>query len=304
MTASAPAAGPGPTVTAPPAVAPAIRVRGLRKRYGDVSVLDGVDLDVAPGECVALLGPNGAGKTTTVEILEGFRARSGGEVTVLGADPGTADRSWRSRIGVVAQNDLGAVDLTVGEMLRHFGHYHAHPRPVDELVEMVGLQEKVRTRVTKLSGGQRRRLDVALGVQGRPELLFLDEPTTGFDPAARRQFWSLVEGVQAEGTTVLLTTHYLDEAAHLADRVAVIARGRVVEVSTPDALGGRLDLGATVTWTDASGGRHDEVTGEPTAVLRRLLADHPAGEIDGLAVVRPSLEDVYLTLIDSEENAR
>ena len=282
--------------------APVVSVRGLGKRYGATTVLDGVDLEVAAGECVALLGPNGAGKTTTVEILEGFRSRDSGEVTVLGADPATADRAWRSRIGVVAQSDLGAVDLSVGEMLRHFAKYHADPRPVEELIAMVGLEEKLRTRVTKLSGGQRRRLDVALGVQGRPELLFLDEPTTGFDPAARRQFWSLIERLQTEGTTILLTTHYLDEAAHLADRVAVIARGRVVEVSTPDALGNRLELGATVSWRDADGERHDEVTGDPTAVLRRLLTEHPTGELDGLSVVRPSLEDVYLTLIDSEEN--
>ena len=278
----------------------ALAVRGLRKRYGDTLVLDGVDLDVAPGECVALLGPNGAGKTTTVEILEGFRSRDAGEVAVLGVDPATADRAWRARIGVVAQSDLGAVDLTVVEMLRHFAHYHARPRPVDELIVMVGLEEKARTRVTALSGGQRRRLDVALGVQGRPELLFLDEPTTGFDPAARRQFWALVEGLQREGTTILLTTHYLDEAAHLADRVAVIARGRVVEVATPEALGGRLELGATVSWRDADGQRQEEVTGTPTAVLRKILTDHPDGEVAELSVVRPSLEDVYLTLIDAE----
>ncbi|MHA3702340.1 ABC transporter ATP-binding protein [Jatrophihabitans sp. YIM 134969] len=281
--------------------APVVRVSGLRKHYGTTEVLRGVDLDVAPGECVALLGPNGAGKTTTVEILEGFRSRDAGDVEVLGEDPGRADRAWRARIGVVAQDDLGAVDLTVGEMIRHFAHYHVDPRPAGELVEMVGLQEKVRTRVTDLSGGQRRRLDVALGVQGRPELLFLDEPTTGFDPAARRQFWTLVETLQAEGTTILLTTHYLEEAARLADRVAVIARGRVVAVATPDALGGRLELGATVTWRDAGGARHQEVTLRPTAVLREVLADHPDGEVAELTVVRPSLEDVYLALIETEE---
>ena len=229
---------------------PAVHVRGLVKRYGGRAVVDGLDLDVHRGEVFALLGPNGAGKTTTIEILEGVRARDDGEVRVLGADPARAGRAWRARIGVVSQSEGQAQELSVREVLDHFAHYHATPRPTDELIAAVGLEEKARTRTGRLSGGQRRRLAVALGVQGRPELVFLDEPTTGMDPVARRQFWELIRGLRADGTTVLLTTHYLDEAAELADRVGVVAEGRLVEVAPPGELGADLRRLATVRWRE------------------------------------------------------
>lgn len=277
---------------------PTISLRGLRKTYDGVLVVDGLDLDVGQGECVALLGPNGAGKTTTVEICEGFRRRDSGVVTVLGVDPWRAGRAWRAKVGIVAQSALGGFDLTVTEALDHFARYHATPRATGELISMVGLQAKAGTRVPALSGGQRRRLDVALGVQGRPELLFLDEPTTGFDPAARRQFWSLVHRLKAEGVTILLTTHYLDEAAHLADRVAVIAAGRLLDVAAPEALGHRMSLGTTVRWTGVNGQQHEIITTTPTSVLRELIS---AGtdELRDLSVQRPSLEEVYLMMVEA-----
>jgi ABC-2 type transport system ATP-binding protein len=289
----------------------AVRVRGLLKRYGDRTVVDGVDLDVRRGEVFALLGPNGAGKTTTVEILEGVRRRDGGDVAVLGEDPARAGRTWRDRVGVVGQSTGAGNALTVRETLDHFTHYHATPVPTAELLADVGLREAARTRVDRLSGGQRRRLEVALGVQGRPELLFLDEPTTGMDPVARRQFWSLVENLRDRGTTVLLTTHYLDEAAHLADRVGVINAGRLLEVAPPAELGADLRRVATVRWLED--GRPREVaTPEPAAVLRDLLAASPAGEVPGLTVTRPGLEEVYLQMVGAtgtggtttEESAR
>ncbi len=299
------------TETAPAPVAgtrddDAVRVRGLLKRYGDRTVVDGIDLDVRRGEVFALLGPNGAGKTTTVEILEGVRRRDGGDVAVLGEDPARAGRAWRDRVGVVGQSTGAGNALTVRETLDHFAHYHATPVPTAELLADVGLTEAARTRVDRLSGGQRRRLEVALGVQGRPELLFLDEPTTGMDPVARRRFWSLVEGLRDRGTTVLLTTHYLDEAAHLADRVGVISAGRLVEVAPPAELGAGLRRVATVRWLE-DGVPREVATAEPAAVLRDLLAAHPAGEVPGLTVTRPGLEDVYLALVGadtSEESAR
>jgi ABC-2 type transport system ATP-binding protein len=279
----------------------AVRVRGLTKRYPDGRLaLAGIDLDVAPGECVALLGPNGAGKTSTVEVLEGHRSRDGGEVSVLGADPATAGREWRSRLGIVLQEATDAADLSVREAVRHFARYHLHPRDPDEVIGLVGLDGSARQRIRALSGGQRRRLDVALGILGRPELLFLDEPTTGFDPEARRAFWDLVRGVQAEGTTILLTTHYLEEAAALAGRVAVVVDGRVVETSTPRALGGRLELGSTVRWID-TGVERVERTDRPGDLVRRLLARPELlvdGELPGLEVHRPTLEDAYLALVD------
>ena len=275
---------------------PAVTVRGLVKRYGGRAVLDGLDLEVRAGECFALLGPNGAGKTTTVEILEGVRRRDAGDVRVLGEDPAVAGRRWRDRIGVVSQGEAAGQELTVREALDHFAGYHAVPQPTDELLAAVGLEEAARTRVVRLSGGQRRRLAVALGVQGRPELVFLDEPTTGMDPVARRQFWELVRGLRAGGTTVLLTTHYLDEAATLADRVGVVSGGRLVEVAPPDELGAALRGTATVTWTE-HGRRRQVRTGAPSAVLRDLLAAAPHGEVAGLTVTRPGLEDVYLQLV-------
>ena len=280
----------------------AIRVRGLVKRYGASSraAVDGLDLDVEAGECFALLGPNGAGKTTTVEVLEGYRSRSAGEVSVLGEDPATAGLAWRARLGIVLQTATDAAELSVAEVVHHFAIYHADPRDPDEVITAVGLDPVRHHRTRALSGGQRRRLGVALGILGRPELLFLDEPTTGFDPEARRQFWALVRGLRADGTTVLLTTHYLEEAAALADRVGVVVGGRIVETAAPDRLGGRLDLGATVSWTER-GGHREEVTRRPSRVVARLLARPDLlvdGEVPGLEVHRPTLEDAYLALVD------
>ena len=302
MTTMQPAAA---TTSPAPDDPPAVRVRGLVKRYGGRAVVDGVDLDVHRGEVFALLGPNGAGKTTTVEELEGVRRRDGGEVAVLGEDPGRAGQVWRDRIGVVAQSTGVGDALTVRETLDHLARYHGTAQDTGALVEAVGLTEVGGTRVSRLSGGQRRRLEVALGVQGRPELLFLDEPTTGMDPVARRQFWELVRGLRDGGTTVVLTTHYLDEAAALADRVGVLAHGRLVDVAPPDLLGAELRRAATVRWTDG-GAVREVVTEEPAAVLRDLLAAHPAGEVPGLTVTRPGLEDVYLSLVGAtaEEASR
>ncbi|QXG75097.1 ABC transporter ATP-binding protein [Modestobacter sp. L9-4] len=288
------------TEVAPPPVrtgdAPAVTVRGLVKRYGGTTVLDGLDLDVRRGECFALLGPNGAGKTTTIELLLGVLPRDGGTVDVLGEDPARAGRAWRSRLGVVSQGEPAGQALTVRETLDHFAHYHSRPRPTGDLLDAVGLTERADVRVGGLSGGQRRRLAVALGVQGDPDLVFLDEPTTGMDPVARRRFWGLVRGLRDAGTTVLLTTHYLDEAAELADRVGVVAGGRLVEVAAPDELGGALRRVATVGWTE-DGARRQVRTETPAAVLRDLLAAAPHGEVPGLTVTRPTLEDVYLTLV-------
>jgi ABC-2 type transport system ATP-binding protein len=271
-----------------------VTVRALGKRYGARTVLDGLDLEVRRGECFALLGPNGAGKTTTIEILEGVRRRDTGEVRVLGEDPALAGRRWRDRIGVVSQGEGAGQALSVRETLDHFAGYHAQARPTGELLAAVGLEESAGVRVERLSGGQRRRLAVALGVQGRPELLFLDEPTTGMDPVARRQFWGLIRDLRADGTTILLTTHYLDEAAELADRVGVVAGGRLVEVAPPDELGAELRRVSTVSWLEA-GARRQVRTEAPSAVLRDLLAVR--GEIPGLSVTRPGLEDVYLQLV-------
>ncbi|MGB8385279.1 MAG: ABC transporter ATP-binding protein [Dermatophilaceae bacterium] len=274
----------------------AVTIRGLTKSYGGRAAVDRLDLQVRTGEIFALLGPNGAGKTTTVEILEGFRQRDGGEVDVLGADPGRADRAWRNRIGIVLQSTGGLDLLTVREVLRSTARAYPEPRHVDEVVESVGLADKADARISSLSGGQRRRLDVALGIVGRPELLFLDEPTTGFDPQARRDFWELIRGLGgAGGTTILLTTHYLDEAEQLADRVGVIAAGRMLAVDTPDQLGGRDSQQATVSWEE-HGQRRSLRTDHPTAQVARLGARF-GGEVPGLVVSRPSLEDTYLTLI-------
>jgi ABC-2 type transport system ATP-binding protein len=271
----------------------AIRVRGLQKAYKGHQAVAGVDLDVARGEVFAVLGPNGAGKTTSVEILEGHRDRDGGEVSVLGVDPAKADRMWRSRLGIVLQSASDAANLTVSESVRHYAKYYADPRDPDEVIELVGLSEKAKARAGTLSGGQRRRLDVALGIIGRPELVFLDEPTTGFDPEARRQFWGLIKNLAAEGTTILLTTHYLDEAEALADRVAVLAGGRIVAEGTPQSLGGRAHAEATVRWLDERG-RQEIRTHEPTKLINELSRH---GELAELTVTRPSLEDVYLELI-------
>ncbi|MBL3678430.1 ABC transporter ATP-binding protein [Leucobacter chromiireducens] len=279
-----------------------IDVRGLRKSYGGREVLRGVDLAVAPGETYALLGPNGAGKSTAIEILEGVRRPDHGEVRVLGVDPLTAPRAWRANVGVVAQGTGDFGPYTVRELVTHFAALYAHPRTAAEVLELVGLREQAGTRAAKLSGGQQRRLDVALGIVGRPSLLFLDEPTTGFDPAARRQFWDMLETLTGEGTAILLTTHYLDEAARLADRVGVLSGGTIVAEAPPAELGGPDARMPVVTWRDPDGSPREERTDAPTALVARLrdaalAAGDPTGEPAELEVRRPGLEDVYLALI-------
>jgi ABC-2 type transport system ATP-binding protein len=273
----------------------AVAVHGLVKRYGDQVAVDDVDLEVRVGECFSLLGPNGAGKTTTVEVLEGYRRRDRGDVQVLGEDPAHAGARWRSRIGIVLQTATDVAELTVAEVVHHFATYYPRPRDPDQVIEAVGLTEKRASRTRALSGGQRRRLDVALGILGDPELLFLDEPTTGFDPEARRQFWDLIDSLKVEGTTILLTTHYLDEAERLADRVAVIAGGRIVGRGTPQTLGGRAHGRAVVSWREDGQVRQLETDSPTQSVLE--LAARFEGEVPELSVQRPRLEDVYLELI-------
>ena len=275
-----------------------IEVKGLTKSYGDVHAVRGIDLSIEQGEIFSILGPNGAGKTSTVEILEGFRTRDSGTVSVLGFDPNTRghqSREWRNRIGIVLQTSADAGDLTVFETINHFHGYYSNPRDVDEVINSVGLKEKEHALIRNLSGGQRRRLDVALGIIGNPELIFLDEPTTGFDPEARRAFWSLIKSLRSDGATIVLTTHYLDEAEALADRVAVINRGVIVEISTPADLGGRATSQATVAWRDGDQIK-SEKTDNPTALVSSL-ATRFNGEVPELVVTRPSLEDIYLEMI-------
>jgi ABC-2 type transport system ATP-binding protein len=304
---------------------PAVTVRDLHKRYGGVAAVNGLDLDIGRGEIFALLGPNGAGKTTTVEILEGFRHRDRGTVAVLGHDPGEPSRAWRARIGIVLQLASAGPELTVMEMVRHFAGLYPRSRDPQEAIELVGLTAKARSRIGGLSGGQARRLDVALGIVGRPELLFLDEPTTGFDPEARRQFWDLIRSLRTDGTTIVLTTHYLDEAEALADRIAVIAAGRIVATGDPGSLGGRSSAATRVSWAtkaeakakteakteaEAQAGAAAETQGDArppaprtsveTTTPTRLIAELSSqfgGEIPGLMVTRPTLEDTYLELI-------
>ena len=273
-------------------------MKGLTKSYGDVHAVRGIDLNIEQGEIFSILGPNGAGKTTTVEILEGFRTRDSGSVSVLGFDPntrGNQSREWRNRIGIVLQTSGDAGDLTVFETINHFHGYYSNSRDVDEVINSVGLKEKEHALIRNLSGGQRRRLDVALGIIGNPELIFLDEPTTGFDPEARRAFWSLIKSLRSDGATIVLTTHYLDEAEALADRVAVINKGVIVEISTPADLGGRATSQATVQWRDGDQIK-SEKSDNPTAVVSSLAARFN-GEIPELVVTRPSLEDIYLEMI-------
>jgi ABC-2 type transport system ATP-binding protein len=279
----------------------AIRIRGLRKAYGDFVAVSGLDLDVLAGECFALLGPNGAGKTTTVEILEGFRPRSAGEVSVIGTDPAHPTRDWRARVGIVLQSTGEFEALSVGEIVEHFATYYPAPRDPQEVIAAVGLSEKVGARSSALSGGQRRRLDVALGIIGRPEMLFLDEPTTGFDPEARLEFWDLIKSLRGEGTTILLTTHYLEEAEALADRVGVIVGGELIEVNRPAVLGGRDQAATVVSW-DGPSGRLSQATEAPTAFVQQL-ATELGGEIPGLTVARPTLEDIYLRMIGKGRDA-
>lgn len=283
---------------------PAVQISALTKSYGNKQVLQGLDLTVPAGTVLSLLGPNGAGKTTTVEILQGLRHRDGGTVSILGEDPGRASRAWRARIGVVSQTSADFKDLTVTEAVGHVARFFSHPADVAKTIDRVGLSDDARTRAARLSGGRRRRLDVALAIIGRPELLFLDEPTTGFDPEARHVFWDLVKDLRTGGTTVLLTTHYLDEAAQLADQVAIILGGRVVEYGTPEALARQAGSQCTVSWIE-NGVERTEPTTAPTAVIRGLMdrVTGPDGEIPGLRVHTPSLEDHYLELVSHHHTA-
>jgi ABC-2 type transport system ATP-binding protein len=294
----------------------AVRVRGLVKSYSGVRAVQGIDLDIWPGEIFALLGPNGAGKTTTVEILEGYRSRDSGEVTVLGYDPGRQRAKLKSRVGIVLQRPGVERYLTVTETIQMYASYYPHPRPAAEVIDLVGLDAKRDSRVTKLSGGQVRRLDVAIALAGDPDLLFLDEPTTGFDPSARREAWEVVKNLASLGKTVLLTTHYMDEAQYLADRVAVIAAGRIVAEGPPATLGDRNLAGARVRYRSPAATPPDGLAGtlgpdgftefisrDVVRDLHRLTGwSLDCGvSLDGLEVIRPSLEDVYLSLAGAHE---
>lgn len=301
-----------------------IQVSDLRKRYGDTQAVDGVTFDVRDGEVYALLGENGAGKSTIVEILEGHRKATSGEISVLGNDPATAGREFRDRIGVVLQSSGVESEFTVREVIELYGGCYRERRSVEELIEMVGLEEKVDSRIGTLSGGQRRRVDLALGIVGKPELLFLDEPTTGFDPSARRKSWGLIEELGSAGTTVVLTTHYLDEAEHLADRVGVLSHGRLIAEGTPEELIRQVSgtvvsfmLPDTMPASDAAStfgpilgvdirvsGRLVEATlDHSTDAVHRLTgwARETGVELDSLSVSRASLEDVYLSLTEQVE---
>ncbi|GFE16499.1 multidrug ABC transporter ATP-binding protein [Streptomyces glebosus] len=292
----------GQAVTAPAPMGsatpqPVIRVRDLRMSYGSAHVLHGIDLDIHRGEIFALLGPNGAGKTTTVEILEGFRQRSAGEVAVLGTDPARGDDAWRARIGLVLQSWRDHRRWQVAELLTHFATYYPRPRDPAELLALVGLTEQARQQVDRLSGGQRRRLDVALAIVGRPELLFLDEPTTGFDPEARRDFHDLVERLaRDEGVTILLTTHDLAEAERLADRIAMLVNGRIRAHGTPSELARRAAAQAEVRWTAPDGTARRERTEDPSQLVWELHRE-TGGPVADLEVRRPTLEDTYLHMV-------
>ena len=293
---------------------PAITVQGLHMSYGDVEAVRGLDLEVAHGEIFAFLGPNGAGKTTTVEILEGFRARSAGSVQVLGEDPQTATAAWRDRIGIVLQDSQPDPGLSVRESLELYAGYYSRPRSIDETLELIGLAASADAIATALSGGQRRRLDFGLALVGDPDLIFLDEPTTGFDPSARRAAWDVIDGLRGLGKTIFLTTHYMDEAERLADRIAVIAAGRIVAQGTPETLGGRDRAGVTITFALPAASRarlparavrrsrerrpREPAVHDPLHDLGLLAAwaSRHAAELPDLAVARPSLEDIYLEL--------
>jgi ABC-2 type transport system ATP-binding protein len=272
----------------------AVQVRGLYKSYGQLQAVQNVDLDVGYGEVFAILGPNGAGKSTTIEILEGHRKRDSGHVSVLGEDPGIAGRNWRAKIGIVLQEVSDAGMLTVSETVSMFAKCYGAARVPEEVLELVGLGSVSASKVRTLSGGQRRRLDVALGIINLPELLFLDEPTTGFDPEARLRFWDLIRLLADAGTTILLTTHYLEEAAALADHVAVITGGAVVAVDSPQNLIQYVSTAATVRWR-TGGHSHEVETEHPTDLIRKWSAD--GAELAELTVSRPTLEDAYLQLI-------
>ncbi|HYN68545.1 MAG TPA: ABC transporter ATP-binding protein [Ornithinibacter sp.] len=298
----------------------AIEVTGLRKLYGGVAAVDGLDLTVGEGEVVALLGPNGAGKTTTVETLEGYRARDAGTVSVLGHDPQVGGRAFRERIGIVLQEAGFEESFTPRELIRLHAGYYPHPRSVAEVITLTGLDEKADARVRGLSGGQKRRLDLALGIVGDPELLFLDEPTTGFDPSARRRAWELVQGLRDLGATILLTTHYLDEAEHLADRVVVIDHGRVVAEGSPEQLAAAAGATTVISFRMPAGLDHADLpalglerriagsvvevrTETPTADVAALASWAVArgAELEALTLARPSLEDVYLDLVGEQD---
>ena len=296
---------------------PVISVRGLVKRYGSHEAVAGIDFEVRRGEIFAFLGPNGAGKTTTVEILEGFRSRTDGEVTVLGQDPATAGGAWRDRVGVVLQESEPETDLTVRECLALYAGFYRAPRDIDETIELVGLTARANALATRLSGGQRRRLDFALALIGDPELIFLDEPTTGFDPSARRSAWEVIAGLRKLGKTIFLTTHYMDEAEHLADRITIISAGQIVAEGTPQTLGGRDQMSTAITFTlpadlqardlpaglrplaAAGPGRSTVLHSESPLVHLQVLGDWALGrgfDLPDLDVHRPRLEEVYLSL--------
>ena len=277
---------------------PAIEVRDLRKSYGTLDAVRGIDFTVARGEVFGLLGPNGAGKTTTVEVLEGYRARTGGDVSVLGFDPGDRPRELRARVGIVLQSGGMYRFLSVREAVAHWARLYPHPRDVEEVIAVAGLQEKADARVRTLSGGQARRLDLALALVGDPELIFLDEPTTGFDPAARRAAWGAIRALRDLGKTVLLTTHYLDEAQELADRVAIIKDGRILAIGRPQELGVGAATRVRVSWRDADGHPQEREVEDPTPLVHELTTAALArgGSVAELTINRPSLEDVYLEL--------
>ncbi len=294
----------------------AISVSGLRKSYGEHEAVSGIDFEVAAGEVFGFLGPNGAGKTTTIEILEGYRERSGGEVSVFGVDPAAPTRAWRNRVGLVLQECELDPLWTVREAISLFARFYDAPRPVEETIELVGLGDKRDARIGTLSGGQKRRADVAIGIVGDPDLIFLDEPTTGFDPTARRDAWNMIEGLKALGKTVFLTTHYMDEAQHLADRVAILREGRIVAQGRTEELGqdlgrrtvigftlngglGLEDVGAALSAPPRVSGNQVEVeTAQPQADLYRLLslAEQRGAVLEDLEVRRPNLEDIFLEL--------
>lgn len=299
---------------------PAISIQGLRKSYDHFEAVKGVDLTIESGQVFAILGPNGAGKTTTVEILEGYRDRSEGNVSVLGVDPSKPTRAWRERIGIVLQESEPTTLLTVRETLTMFAGYYSKPRGVEETIELVGLSAKTDVRAGKLSGGQKRRLDVALALIGDPDLIFLDEPTTGFDPEARREAWAAISSMRSLGKTILLTTHYMDEAQELADQIAVFANGEIVALGTPDVIGGRESLPSRITFTlperfsatdlppqfRAGAGEDRRVaieSADPTASVNQITnwAIERGAKLDDLTVNRPSLEDVYLLLTHDGE---
>ena len=282
--------------------APAIEVRGLRKRYGEQEAVRGIDFSVGRGEVFGLLGPNGAGKTTTVEILEGYRERSEGEVSVLGRDPQARERALRERVGIVLQSSGIYRHLTVHEVLEHWAALYPSPREVGEVIELAGLGDQAARRTRTLSGGQLRRLDFALALVGDPELIFLDEPTTGFDPAARRHAWDTVRSLKDLGKTVVLTTHYLEEAQALADRVAIIKDGRILADGAPAELGAGASARYRVAWRDGDGVRVQRETEDPTVLLHEVTgaALQQGQRLRDLSVTRPSLEEIYLRLTSDE----